>query len=137
MELDYNQIFDGVSLALHAAFPTKNIFGGTVYQGLQKDSLNVVPVNTAEESHIATRSFRSVTFDVIYYPPDVDGIEACLEMQHKLSQILETITTPNGDKIHGLHFRGTTDETLHFIVTYPHFVYRPAEQNAMEHLTVL
>ena len=137
MELDFNQIFDGVTLALHAAFPEKRIFGEKILQGLQDGDFNVVPVLMDHAAQIGTRAQRSVTFDVIYYPPDDDSMESCLEMQHMLTRILSTITTPGGATVHCLHFSDTIDDVLHFTVTYPHFVYEAVATDKMEHLTVL
>ena len=34
-EINFNSIYDGVSLALHAAFPNSNVHGGEVKQGLK------------------------------------------------------------------------------------------------------
>ena len=136
MELDYNQIFDGITLALHAAFPDKQIFGGTVRQGVQPGDLNVVPVNINETAQIGTRAQRTAIFDVIYYPPDAQSMEACLDMQHKITQALGTVTTPNGDKVHCLRFSCTIEDVLHCTATYPHFVYKAVATDKMEHLTV-
>lgn len=136
MELDYQQIYDGITLALHAAFPSIRIFGENIQQGLTPGDINVIPVNTEENAQIGTRARRDAVFDVIYYPPDDGKYEACLEMQHLIPQALQTITTPNGDKLHCLRFSGTTDDVLHVIVSYPHFVYVPAAKDVMEQLTI-
>ena len=138
MEISYNQIFDGVSFALHSAFPTVQVHGRTVKQDLTPGDFNVLPISASEASQIGTRGQRSITFDVIYYPPDTGSYEACLEIQDKLPDILDTITTPNGDKVHCLKFDCTiTDDVLHCIVSYPHFVYRPAAEDEMETLTII
>ncbi len=134
MELDYNQIFDGVTLALHEAFPTKQIFGGIILQGLNPGDINVKPINTEETAQIGTRAARTITFDVIFYPPDENRAEACLEMQHELARVLELITTPNGDQLHCLRFSCSEQDALHFIVSYPHFVYEATAGDVMEHL---
>ncbi len=134
MELDYNQIFDGVTLALHAAFPTKQIFGGSVQQGVEPGDINVIPVNTEETAQIGKRAARTITFDVIFYPPDENRTEACLEMQHKLPRVLGLITTPNGDKLHCLRFTCSEQDAMHFIVSYPHFVYEATAGDMMEQL---
>ena len=137
MEIDFNQVFDGVSLALHRAFSTVRVHGGTVKQDLQPGDFNVLPISTSETSQISTRAQRSITFDVIYYPPDNGSREACLDMLHELPGVIGTITTPNGDKVHCLKFDGNIeDDALHCIVAYPHFVYTEPTSDAMETLTI-
>ena len=133
MQLDYNQIFDAVTLALHTVFPDTKIFGEHIEQGLEADTINVLPINANETAQLGTRAARNVTFDVIYYPPKQKSREACLEMQDALAGALGTVTTPNGDKIHSIKFDGTiTDDVLHCIVSYPHFIYMPAEKETMD-----
>lgn len=41
-EISFNSIFDSVSLALHAAFPDRQIHGGRVEQGLTPGDFNVI-----------------------------------------------------------------------------------------------
>ena len=135
--IDFNQIFDGVSLALHGAFPDVQVHGRTVKQGLQPGDFNVVPVTTSEDAEMGTRARRGITFDVIFYPPDEGAYESCLDVQHKLPDVLGTITTPNGDKLHCTTFNCTyVDEVLHCIVSYPHFVYRPVDGDEMDSFVI-
>ena len=137
-EIDYNQVYDGVSLALHRAFPTVRVHGGTVKQDLKPGDFNVLPIFAGETAQIGPRAQRGITFDVIYYPPDTGSREACLDMQSKLPGVIGTITTPNGDKVHCLKFEGSiTDDTLHCVVSYPHFVYSVPSSDAMETLKIL
>lgn len=134
-EINYNQIFDGVSLALHRAFPAVHVHGRTVKQDLKPGDFNVLPLSSIETAQIGPRAKRNITFDVIYCPPEKGGNEACLDMQSKLPGIIGTITTPNGDKVHCLQFDGNiTNEVLHCIVSYPHFVYVINKDEPMETL---
>lgn len=41
-EISFSSIYDGVSLALHAAFPSVQVHGGNVKQGLNPGDLNVI-----------------------------------------------------------------------------------------------
>ena len=132
-ELSYNGIFDGVTLALHRAFPTVQIHGRTVKQDLHPGDFNVLPITPQHSGQMGIRASRSITFDVIYYPTENGGREACLYKASLLPQVLGTITTPSGDKVHGTGFETTIeDNVLHCIVRYPHFVYTPADGDAME-----
>lgn len=132
-ELSYNGIFDGVTLALHRAFPTVQIHGRTVKQDLHPGDFNVLPITPQHSGQMGIRASRSITFDVIYYPTENGGREECLDKANLLPQVLGTITTPLGDKVHGTGFETTIeDNVLHCIVRYPHFVYTPADGDAME-----
>lgn len=132
-ELSYNGIFDGVTLALHRAFPTVQIHGRTVKQDLHPGDFNVLPITPQHSGQMGIRASRSITFDVIYYPTENGGREECLNKANLLPQVLGTITTPLGDKVHGTGFETTIeDNVLHCIVRYPHFVYTPADGDAME-----
>ena len=132
-ELSYNGIFDGVTLALHRAFPAVQIHGRTVKQDLHPGDFNVLPITPQHSGQMGIRASRSITFDVIYYPTENGGREECLEKANLLPQVLGTITTPLGDKVHGTGFETTIeDNVLHRIVRYPHFVYTPAAGDAME-----
>lgn len=133
MEISFNQIFDGVTLALHEAFPEAQIHGEIVRQGLEAGDFNVQLVSMSEAVQLGSRAERSITFDVIYFPAGNDGIETCMDVLHRLPNVLSTITTPNGDKVHCLKLDGSMKEDiLHCIVSYPHFVYSPSGGDAME-----
>lgn len=136
-ELSYNGIFDGVTLALHRAFPTVQIHGRTVKQDLHPGDFNVLPITPQHSGQMGIRASRSITFDVIYYPTENGGREECLDKANLLPQVLGTITTPLGDKVHGTGFETTIeDNVLHCIVRYPHFVYTPADRDAMETIKI-
>lgn len=136
-ELNYNQIFDGVSLALHRAFPAVQVHGRTVKQDLHPGDFNVLPIAASSSAQMGSRERRGITFDVIYYPTDAGAREECLQVANNLPGVIGTITTPNGDKVHCLIFEPTiTDDVLHCIVSYPHFVYTPLEGDEMETLNI-
>ena len=55
-EINFNQIYDGVTLALHRAFPNAHIHGGTVKQDLKDGDFNVLPITTNHTEQMGTRS---------------------------------------------------------------------------------
>jgi len=137
-ELSYNSVFDGVSLALHAAFPAARIHDRTVKQDLIPGDFNVLPISTNHSGQLGARAKRSITFDVIYYPTEAGGRAECLEKAHALPAVLSTITTPGGDKVHCNGFEYTIeDDVLHCVVSYPHFVYSHATEEPMETLQTI
>lgn len=136
-ELDFNQVYDGVTLALHLSFPNARIHGGTVKQDLQDGDFNVLPIAANHMEQMGNRAQRNSVFDVIYYPSVVGGRTECLQIAHQLTEVLRIIETPNGDKIHCLSFDTTIeDDALHCLVSYPHFVYAPEHTDLLEKLQI-
>lgn len=137
-EISFSSIYDGVSLALHAAFPAVQVHGGNVKQGLSPGDLNVVMPSAASSKQMGQRYLRTPTLDVIYYPQDDKAITAdCCAMAELLTAALQDITTPEGDLIHCTSCEWTIEEdVLHVVVSYDHHVYTPIEETLMETLQV-
>lgn len=135
-EISFNSIRDGVSLALHAAFPAPTqIHGGEVKQGLKPGDFNVTMPAAGHAKEVGPRYRRSPTLDVIYYPRK-DNTE-CYDVADKLTAVLESITTPEGDVVHATSCGWTiTGGVLHVLVTYDHFVRVPQERIMMETLKI-
>ena len=114
-EINFNSIYDGVSLALHAAFPAAQVHGGNVKQGLKPGDFNVIMPGAGHAKEVGQRYKRTPTVDVIYYP----------------------ITTPEGDIIHATGCEWTlAEDVLHVLLSYDHFVRVPLEQENMETLKI-
>ena len=139
-KIDYNAVFDAVTLALHAAFPGSGIFGGEVKQGLNNGDFIVLPMNSENSREMGSRFAKSVTFDVIYFPSFGEGMRVeCLEKADILGRVLETVQTSGGDIVHCTEFSSEiSDDTLHCFVSYPFFTYSAyfGEDNTMETLII-
>lgn len=135
-EVTFNSILDGVSKALHAAFPPPvQVHGGSVKQGLKPGDFNLVMPTAGHTKEVGHRYKRTSTVDVIYYPKR--GAAECYDIAQRLPFILESITTPEGDVIHGTISELTVqDGVLHVLVRYDHHIYIPQEQTAMETLRI-
>lgn len=135
-EISFNSILDGVTLALHAAFPPPvQIHGGDVKQGLHPGDFNVVMPGAGHSLELTRRYKRTPILDVIYYPKR--GKAECYDMADQLTTILESITTPEGDVVHATSCEWTiTGSMLHMLVGYDHFVYKPREEILMETLKI-
>lgn len=135
-EIGFNSIRDGVSLALHAAFPAPaQIHGGDVKQGLKAGDFNVVMPGAGHRQEVGQRYKRTPTVDVIYYPRK-DNAE-CYDVADQLTAVLESITTPEGHIVHAASCTwNVTDGVLHVLLTYDHFVYRPREEVMMGELKI-
>ena len=132
-EISFSSIYDGVSLALHAAFPSVQVHGGNVKQGLNPGDLNVIMPSAGNTRQVGTRFLRTPTLDVIYYPKE--GMAECCEVAETLVHALEDITTPDGDLVHCTSCEWSVEEgVLHVLVEYDHHVYTPREQDVMETL---
>ena len=126
---------DGVSLALHAAFPAVQVHGGNVKQGLNPGDLNVVMPSAGQSKQVGERFLRTPTLDVIYYPKV--GVAECCEVADQLTMLLRDITTPEGDLIHCTNCEWTIEEgVLHVLVSYDHHAYIPQEPVLMETLDI-
>lgn len=137
-EINFNSIFDGVSLALHAAFPDRQVHGGSVKQGLNDGDFNVFMPGVVNAKEVGSRYRRTPTVDVIYYPRDRKRLTAeCYDMAQHMAQVLESIVTPEGDTVHAtsMEFQ-TTDDVLHMIAHYDHFARIVPEPVMMETLQV-
>ena len=135
-EISFNSIFDGVTLALHAAFPAPaRIYGDEVKQDLKPGDFNVVMPGAGHNLELTRRYKRTPTLDVIYYPKH--GKAECYDVADRLTAILESITTPEGDVVHATSCEWTvTGGVLHVLVTYDHFVRVPQEHIMMETLKI-
>ena len=135
-EISFNSIFDGVSLAVHAAFPAPmQVHGGEVKQGLKPGDFNVTMPTASHAQEVGPRYRRSPTLDVIYYPKR-DNAE-CYTVADRLTAVLGSITTPEGDVVHATSCEWTvTGGVLHVLVTYDQFVRVPQEHIMMETLKI-
>lgn len=135
-EISFNSIFDGVSLAVHAAFPAPvQVHGGEVKQGLKPGDFNVTMPTASHAQEVGSRYRRSPTLDVIYYPKR--GNAECYAVADRLTAVLGSITTPEGDVVHATSCEWTiTGGVLHVLVTYDHFVRVPQEHIMMETLKI-
>ena len=136
-KINFNQIFDGITRALHQAFPEANIHGGVVEQDLQNGDFNVVPITTSHLEQMGKRAQNKPLFDVIYYPTDSGGYTESLRVAHQLAFLLRSIKTPNGDTVHCLSFDTTVEvDALHCTVSYPYFIYTSDVTDPMESLNI-
>ena len=134
-EISFKSIYDGVSLALHAAFPAVQVHGGNVKQGLNPGDLNVVMPSAGQSKQVGERFLRTPTLDVIYYPKV--GVAECCEVADQLTMLLRDITTPEGDLIHCTNCEWTIEEgVLHVLVSYDHHAYIPQEPVLMDTLDI-
>lgn len=135
-EISFNSIFDGVSLAVHAAFPAPvQVHGSEVRQGLKPGDFNVTMPGAGHSPEQGRRYKRTPVIDVIYYPRC--GRAECYAVADKLTAVLESITTPEGDVVHATGCEwNVTGGVLHVIATYGHFVRVPREHIMMEAIKI-
>lgn len=134
-EIDFNSVYDGVTLALRAAFPDSNIYGGSTDQNVDPGDLNVIMPSAGHIREVGTRHRRTPILDVIYYSSG-DPSE-CYDMAHKLAVVLQSITTPEGDTLNCTSCDWTVDDdVLHVQVGYDHFIYTPTDPDYMGALQI-
>lgn len=134
-EINFNSIFDGVSLALHAAFPASKVHGGNVKQGLSPGDFNVVLLSAGHTKEVGQRYKRTPVVDVIYYP--VGGEVDCYDKADAITQLLGSIKTPQGDTIHAASCEWQVDgDVLHVFLRYDHSIFIVQTQTLMETLHI-
>lgn len=135
--INFNSIYDGVSLALHVAFPECQVHGGNVKQGLKAGDFNVIMLSGGHSKEEGERYRRTPSLDVIYYPKTRPCAAECYDVAHRLMVVLGSITTPEGDIIHASSLKWQMqDNVLHILAEYAHCVYIPTEPVLMEDLTI-
>lgn len=134
-EINFNSIFDGVSLALHAAFPASKVHGGNVKQGLSPGDFNVVLLSAGHTKEVGQRYKRTPVVDVIYYP--AGGEVDCYDKADKLTHLLGSIKTPQGDTIHAASCEWQVDgDVLHVFLRYDHSIFIVQTHDLMETLHI-
>lgn len=135
--INFNSIYDGVSLVLHASFPNQQVHSGGVRQGIKPGDFNVVMPNAGHTKEVGQRYRRTPAVDVIYFPKTRPCSAECYDMAHQLTGLLGSITTPQGDIIHATSNEWQVDNgVLHVLLRYDHCVYIPQEQVHMETLKI-
>lgn len=134
-EINFNSIFDGVSLALHAAFPASKVHGGDVKQGLSPGDFNVLMLSAGHIREVGQRFRRTPVVDVIYYP--ASGEADCYDMADKLTQLLGSIKTPQGDVVHTASCDWQFgDGVLHVLLRYDHSIFNIQPRDPLEALHI-
>ena len=132
-EISTNIILDGITLALRSAFPDSHIEVNAIKQGLNPPAFIVLMVSNEYETYPNSRQKRLPRFDIIYFP--TARREECYEMADKLVEVLDVIELPSGDKLRGSDVSiEISEDVLHVLISYNHFVYKPAEQTYMSEL---
>ncbi len=133
-EINFSSIYDGVSLKLHAAFPASHVHGGNVKQGLSLGDFNVVMASAEHAKQVGQRYRRKPLVDVIYYAKNEAD---CYDMAGRLTLLLGSITTPEGDIIHAKSCEWTAEDgVLHVLLTYDHHIYLVQDHEPMETLHI-
>lgn len=119
--LSLREVYDALSRKIKETYPDKRIFGSTVYQSLDDESFNIIPLSVTDIKGLGTRVKRQAMFDCIYYSETYENL---LEVANILTLSISTIKATNGQIVHGFFNNPTTeivDGALHCIVKYEYF----------------
>lgn len=135
-EINTKKILDGITLALRAEFPQRQVFDDEIRQDLRPGAFNVILVSSSQRQIVGERYRKVPLFDVLYYPHC--GREECLEIADRLSMLLNVISLPGGELIRGsgMEFE-IVDGVLHFYVQYTHYILRESDKDAMDDLKLI
>lgn len=137
-ELTLTDILDGISLKLHASYPSGHIYAGSIPQGIKPGDFNIISVITEQERKLGVRYSQTAVFDVIYYGRSAD-VSEYTAIAGKAMLLLSDITTPGGDILHASQVSSRTDtdtKTLHISLTFNVFVYIPEDLATMATLQI-
>lgn len=115
------EIKQGIIDAIAAAFPSATIYAEKVPQNFEDGSFRVKSISATNRPELATRRWREVQFDILYFPAAMEEAEAEWELvRDKLFNTVEWITVA-GDTMRGTELAGDYDaeqEVGHFRVTF-------------------
>ena len=127
-----NDIVKGVSKKLTGEFKGYRIYQNDVKQGLKLPCF-FVSVLKPDISPLGRNRFMSRnSLDVMFFPEDErDNVKMC-EVAEKLVWLLEFITLPDGDLLHGANKSWQIEGgILHFFVDFDHTIRREAYDEKM------
>ncbi len=132
-EVSTKLILDGISLALHGAFPSSKIVCENIKQGLYDGDMLITLISANERDDIANRKNRYTSFDIAYFGA---SHEANIEAVDGIISALRIITLPGGDRIRGTNLSTAhIDDVMHVTVSYDYRAYTP--EDFAEKMTVL
>lgn len=119
-ELTFEQVRDGIIMALKHFYPDCNVRSDYTPQNVSDGDFNIVFVTSGTHNHVGDYWTHSVTFDVVYYCDSRSITDDTMRVCTEVPLILETITTPSGAMLHPVSVEPTTqdDDTVHIVVRY-------------------
>ena len=138
-EISLSSILDGVTLALHAAFPNSKIHDDAITQGLADGDIQVIGLTADFSGELSEREKNTVSVSVTYYPSAEGGLAECTSAGEKMKNALGMIKTPEGDIIHGLSPDlnvGNGDRPVILSIRYAYFSRDMTEDGAIEELNI-
>lgn len=131
-----NEIIKGISMALNAAFGDEyEIFQNDVEQGLEEPCFLIAVLQPEVTPILGRRFIKRNPFDIQYFPSAPGNNAEMFTVAEKLIEVLDFITLPNGDQLHGTSVNyEIVDNVLHFFVNYNLPMIRPTEETYMETL---
>lgn len=132
-QIDTQAIIDALTLKLRTEYPDAVIDNEEAPQGIRPGAILVNLTNAGQSQLNPHRFYRTPQFDVLYFSDNSNA--ECAAVADNLCTVLDTITTPGGDILHGSGMTWSIEDfVLHFLVSYNHNVIRPNEQITMETL---
>ena len=122
-----NEIINGISLKLNQVFGDGvEIYGDTdIVQGLAEPCFFIALLNPSQTKMVGHRYFRENPFNVQYFPRNAEDNIELHDVASELFEVLEYITLPNGDVLHGTAMSyDIVGGVLHFRVNYNLYIMR-------------
>lgn len=131
-----NEIIKGVSMKLNTSFGDGyKIYQSDVKQGLKEPCFFIAVLQPELSPLLGTRRMNRNPLDVQYIPSGPGENAEMFSVAGKLVEVLEFITLPGGDLLHGTKMNyEVVDGVLHFFVNYNLPMIRPRDETYMETL---
>lgn len=125
-------------MALNAAFGDEyEIFQNDVEQSLEEPCFLIAVLQPEVIPMLGRRFIKRNPFDIQYFPSAPGNNAEMFTVAEKLIEVLDFITTPNGDQLHGTSVNyEIVDNVLHFFVNYNLPMIRPADGTMMGTLEI-
>lgn len=129
-----NDVIDGISNALYENFEGVEIRSEGIEQGYVEPSFFIECVSTTEIPLLGDRAYRSMLFDVHYFPSSEHEENKELQtVASMLYKVLRRITLLDGDMLNGLRLNHKiTDGVLHFFVEYKPTIFYVGDKPSMQ-----
>ncbi len=134
-DITEKDLFDGMTRAIHAAFPTAHIYSEDVEQNLTDGDFTCALLSTTRTVTPMGGERLQILCNVTCYP--ADGQDGCLAVSPLLSRALAEIQLINGQEIYGLDVQTSiTDGVLQASVRYRADVRAAEETNPMQEFNI-
>ena len=130
--IDYNAVFDAVSLKLRELYPTSAIYDSPVEQNLDNGDIVILPITPDDKEEMSKRHRQSLTVDITVFFNADESVAVCLTAAHKLLSELKLVETTGGDRLHGKVIDSNVEDNIvHIVMKYCYAAFYDTDREVM------